>query len=306
MSPPIFLDRSLVIRSFTPAVTKVFNVLPSDRGRPITDLSSQFSQPTLKEDIASVFAGAGAIERRLDREEDEVHLLVRIGPYRNSEQKIDGVVVTFLDITSLTRAEARQRVLIAELQHRTRNLLTVVRSIATQSFPKDDVLASFSGRLATLGRVQSLISDAASSDIELAEIIRLELEAHGSQNSEKVTFSGPRVALNVDDVQIFALAVHELATNAVKYGALKSQDGRLDVRWTLTTGAHAPLLRLTWRESGVAMPPGGGAHRGYGRKLIEQALGYALKAKTEFVFGEDGVSCQLELPLGAKTAGGQA
>ena len=253
----VFLDRSLVIRSFTPAVTKVFNVLPSDRGRPITDLSSQFSQPTLKEDIASVFAGAGAIERRLDREEDEVHLLVRIGPYRNSEQKIDGVVVTFLDITSLTRAEARQRVLIAELQHRTRNLLTVVRSIATQSFPKDDVLASFSGRLATLGRVQSLISDAASSDIELAEIIRLELEAHGSQNSEKVTFSGPRVALNVDDVQIFALAVHELATNAVKYGALKSQDGRLDVRWTLTTDAHAPLLRLTWRESGVAMPPGG-------------------------------------------------
>jgi hypothetical protein len=73
----------------------------------------------------------------------------------------------------------------------------------------------------------------------------------------------------------------------------------------LATNAHAQLLRLIWRESGVAMAPGDTGHRGYGRKPIEQALGCPLNAKTEFVFSEDGVSRQVELPLGAKTAGGQ-
>jgi two-component system, chemotaxis family, CheB/CheR fusion protein len=132
----IFLDRDLVIRSFTPAVTHVFNILPTDRGRPITDLSSRLNLPDFTEDIAKVFKGHRPLEKRVHNVEGTEHYLIRLGPYRDAEHTTEGVVVTFFDITSLTRAEARQRVLIAELQHRTRNLLTVVQSVGQQTLEK--------------------------------------------------------------------------------------------------------------------------------------------------------------------------
>ncbi|HEX4765222.1 MAG TPA: CheR family methyltransferase [Lichenihabitans sp.] len=298
----VFLDRSLAIRSFTPAVAKVFNILPSDRGRPITDLSSRFTMPDFRQDIADVFAGHGSAQRQVAHD-DKAHYLVRIGPYRNAEQRIAGVVVTFVDVTPLTEAEARQRVLIAELQHRTRNLLTVVQSIARQTFAKGQALDSFATRLAALGRVQSLISKATGDVIDLADIIRLELQAHGSDQSDRILVEGPPVALGVDSVQTFALALHELATNAVKYGALKEKTGRLEIAWTVSRSREdGQALVLHWRESGVAMPPPETFDHGSGRKLIERALAYTLQAKTQLSFGEGGVSCRIEMPL-ARGAG---
>ena len=114
----MFLDRDLVIRSFTPAVAKVFNILPTDRGRPVTDLSSRITLPSFAEDIKAVFAGQGPIERRVDDNDHNAHFLIRIAPYRDGDHVIEGVVVTFLDVSSLTRSEARQSMLAAELRHR--------------------------------------------------------------------------------------------------------------------------------------------------------------------------------------------
>jgi two-component system, chemotaxis family, CheB/CheR fusion protein len=154
----LFLDADLVIRSFTPAVTKVFNILPSDRGRPLTDLSALVSLPNLAEDIAATLAGRGPIERRLTHPNRNTQYLVRLGPYRDGDKKTIGIVLTFVDVTSLTQAEERQRVLLAEVQHRTRNLLAVVQSIATQTVGRGGSVEDFSIRLAALGRVQNLIS----------------------------------------------------------------------------------------------------------------------------------------------------
>jgi two-component system CheB/CheR fusion protein len=294
----IFLDRKLVIRSFTPAVTKVFNILPTDKGRPITDLSSRLNLTEFADDIAKVFAGTKPIERRVHGEGQGPHYFVRLAPYRDSDQKIEGVVVTFIDVTSLTRSEARQRVLIAELQHRTRNLLSVVQSLAQQTLGKGGSLQGFSTRLAALGRVQSLVSGAMDDHIDLGAIIRLELQAVGAAD-EKVSLSGPPVALGFELVQTFALALHELATNAVKYGALKESQGKLDVSWGVkTNGQKTPTLLLNWKESGVpklSKP----SRKGFGRDLIERALSYTLRAKTKLSFDEDGVLCQIELPLPA-------
>ena len=136
----IFLDQNLVIRSFTPAVAEIFNVLPSDCGRPITDITSRFKLSNFAEDIAAVAAGHGPIERRTEYEEKEAHYLVRVAAYRDGGQKNEGVVVTFINVTNLTIAEAQQRLLIAELQHRTRNLLAVVQSIARRTLARDDTL----------------------------------------------------------------------------------------------------------------------------------------------------------------------
>jgi two-component system CheB/CheR fusion protein len=293
----VFLERDLAIRSFTPAAAKVFSILPGDRGRPITDLSSRFDLPDFTKDITGVLAGRGPIERRIEQDDHKAYYLMRLGPYRNGDQKAEGVVVTFANVTSLTQAEAHQRVLIAELLHRTRNLLTIIQSIAVQTLRKDALLDSFVTRLVALGRVQSLVSDASDDTIDLAEIIRLELQVHSAAQSDKITLGGPPVSLSLELVQAFALVLHELATNAVKYGALKEGAGRLEVVWRIEKGAeNEPHLILDWRESGVCMPLDV-SRRGYGRKLIEQALTFTLRARTAFTFGTDGVSCRIEMPF---------
>jgi two-component sensor histidine kinase len=102
------------------------------------------------------------------------------------------------------------------------------------------------------------------------------------------------VAVPPTSAQAFALAIHELATNAVKHGALGQPSGRLAVTWTLDEEGPRRLIRLRWRESGVAMPEGGRPLRkGYGSQLLERALPYQLRTQTKLEFGPDGVSCEI-------------
>ncbi|NOG72032.1 CheR family methyltransferase [Roseicella sp. DB1501] len=300
----IFLDRRLQIRSFTPAATRIFNLLPTDRGRPITDLSSRFALPDLGSDIAAVFDSGEPFERRLDHEEARAHYLVRLAPYRNGDRRVCGVVLTFVDVAGLTQAEAQQRVLIAELQHRTRNLLNVVQAIVMQTLGKSGTPKTLTDRLGALGRVQSLVGQSKGRDVDLAEIVRLELRAYAAGEDGRVKVTGPPVALSYDRVQILALALHELTTNAVKYGALKGEAGRLRIAWQIEQQADGePLLVLDWRESGVVMPPNI-SRRGYGRELIERALRYTTQAETWFDCGQDGVVCRIQMPLGMQAPPG--
>jgi two-component system CheB/CheR fusion protein len=297
----VFLDKDLVIRSFTPPVAKVFNILPTDKGRPITDLSSRLDLKGFADDIRSVFAGTRSIEKRIESDGQGPHYLVRLAPYRDSDQKIEGVVVTFIDVTSLARSEARRDVLIAELHHRTRNLLSIVQSLAHQTLGKGGSLEGFSTRLAALGRVQSLIGGAMDGHIDLADIIGLELQAVGA-SKDKISMSGPPVSLGFDRVQTLALALHELATNAVKYGALKNGIGQLQISWSIrNNGQSLPALVLDWKESGVSDPPKQ-SRSGFGRELLEKALALTSGAKTALSFGKDGVSCHIEVPLPQQAA----
>jgi two-component system CheB/CheR fusion protein len=296
----VFLDSNLVIRSFTPAVARVFNILPGDRGRPVTDLASRFSLPDLPADVACVMATGDTLERRVDSVQDGAHYLVRLSPYRDGDQRTRGAVVTFVDVTGITQAEDQQTVLIRELHHRTRNLLTVVRAIATLTLGKGGSLHSFNERLAALGRVQDLVSRSNDDGMDLAVLVQQELDAHGAPDGSKVEISGPPVSLGSDRVQVLALALHELATNAMKYGALKQEAGKLSVHWHVEDDAgQDPCVVLDWTESGVAMPkdaPG----RGYGRHLIERALAMSLGTTSELAFGADGVRCRISIPLGAR------
>ncbi len=118
--------------------------------------------------------------------------------------------------------------------------------------------------------------------------------------------SGPVVPLNLEYVQAIALAIHELATNALKYGALKQREARLQIQWRVDADKDGnPTLFLEWRESELSVPPDS-SRRGYGRQLIEQALAFTLRAKTELVFGTDGITCQIELPLVRRPGGSHA
>lgn len=215
------------------------------------------------------------------------------------------MIGAMLDTTERREWEERQKVLVAELQHRTRNLMGVVRSMADATarssvdFP--DFRASYRDRMAALARVQGLLSRLNEHDrVTFDELITTELTAMGA-GSDRVKVEGPTgVRLRSSTVQILAIAIHELATNASKYGALVQPSGQLQVRWTFEPAGTSdkPWLHIDWRETGLTMPPADAPRgTGQGRELIEKALPYQLGAKTSYSFEPDGVHCTISIPV---------
>jgi PAS domain S-box-containing protein len=208
------------------------------------------------------------------------------------------------DVTEARHQAEKQRVLVAELQHRTRNLMAVVQSIAQQTMARADSLEDFESRfarrLAALSRVQSLLSRADSEPITIGALVAMELEALGpGELGGKVMLAGPKTRLRNRAVQMFSLAIHELATNALKYGALANEGGSLSVVWRIEGAEPDRRLLLEWIECGIATAPpaADAARRGYGRMLIEQALPYTLSARTTFELGADALRCRISLPV---------
>nr|WP_280843016.1 PAS domain-containing protein [Pararoseomonas baculiformis] len=225
---------------------------------------------------------------------------VRGGP---TAEQPGGRIVEWLgtttDIEDLKRLQAEQGVLVAELQHRTRNLLAVVRNVARRSIPPQPGRDEYDARLAALGRVQDFLARTGRYTVALRNLVEAELQAVGDGGSDRVTVGGPPVDLPGEGAQPVALALHELATNAVKYGAIAQPTGRLSVTWQVEEGDGGPRLHITWRESGVSMPAGPPARRGYGSELITRALPYQMEAETVLEFTADGVQCSIALPARA-------
>ncbi len=218
-------------------------------------------------------------------------------PLLDSEGRVQRIGGITSDITEARRAAHRNQLLVSELQHRTRNLLAVVTAVASRTLGRGGAVADFEGRLMALSRAQSLLSQQGPDTVEVATLVQAELAAHAEAKPPRVTLQGPHVRLSADQVQNFSLALHELTTNAVKYGALAQAGARLEVSWSLDRGpGDERRLVLEWEERGVSVAPT--QRRGFGRELIERALSYALGADTRYVLGPDGVSCRFELPLG--------
>lgn len=209
------------------------------------------------------------------------------------------------DITARKRQEDRLAGLYAELQHRTRNLMGVVRSMFEKSLETAPDLPTFAttfrNRLAALARVQGLLAQLDEGDrITFDALLRAELsslELSGSDGpTPRITLRGPSgIRLRSATVQTFALALHELATNATRHGALSQPAGRLTVDWRTDRRDDSAFLIVDWQETGVAMPPP--APAGYGRELVERALPYQLDATSSLTFGPNGITCRIEIPL---------
>jgi two-component system CheB/CheR fusion protein len=301
----VFLDRTLAIRTFTPAMAGIFNLLPADRGRPLTDIVGQIDYPELFEDIRKVFAGRQPLERHVAKRDRTIHYLARLVPYSASSGVLDGVVVTFVDVTTLVQSEQRQRMLVAELNHRVRNMLTVVIALAGQTLATatDPAVAvrAFIARLRAMARAYNLLSQAGWRDVPLRDVVQVELEPFAIADRRRVTAKGPDVQLSPQGALAFGLAVHELATNAATYGALSKANGSVDVSWSVNGEPAARHLVLDWHESDgprVNEP----AAQGFGTRLIEQQIGYGLGGKADFTYAPDGLRARLEAPLDEKVA----
>jgi two-component system CheB/CheR fusion protein len=294
----VFLDKSLVIRSFTPNVSRFFNILPADRGRPITDLSSHLYLPTLASDVQSVLSNGDPIEHRFDHEGRRGHFLVRIFPYRDSEQRMDGVVITFIDVTSLAEAEAHQRTLIAELNHRVKNMLTVAISIAEQTFRSttsaEDFKVAFVDRLRAMARAYELLSRENWTHAAMRDLIAEEMAPFGP---DRVSVDGPITRLKPAEAMSIGMIFHELATNAAKYGALSVPDGRVLIAWSIETKEGQQRMELFWKEIDgpeTASPK----RRGFGMKLIEREVTFSLCGSSSSAFEKDGLKVAMEFSLG--------
>jgi len=173
-----------------------------------------------------------------------------------------------------------------------------------QTGPTEAFRDEFNHRLEALARVQGLLSRSDEEPITMEGLVRMELDALGGLDGaqERIVLAGPAVRLRHSIVQTLALALHELATNARKHGALSREEGRLSVSWRVRDAdGEGRRLALDWSEQGSGraidtMPE----RRGYGRELIEKALPYALGAKTTYELRAEGVRCTIDMPLDKK------
>jgi two-component system CheB/CheR fusion protein len=236
---------------------------------------------------------------RLKRDGGRIHVSVNLEPVRDAAGKVAALSSIERDISDIKRDQERQALLLAELDHRVKNTLALVNSIAAHTLDggrsPQEFAAAVQGRLKALGDAHRLLSRSHWDGADLESILREQLVPFRSRRLRNVTLAGPEVRLDSSAALTLSMVVHELATNAAKYGALSAPEGVLDVAWRLeNTGT--PRVSLEWRESGgpaVRAPE----RRGFGSTLIERAVSYELGGSSRLEYAAKGARCRIEFPL---------
>ena len=296
----VFLDNDLRVMNFTPAITQVLHLVETDVGRPIAHIKARIAIEDLYDDVRRVLRTLASAERELTAPDSGTRYIVRILPYRSIDNFIAGVVITFIDVTAITRAEERQRLLLAELQHRVRNTLGVVRSIARRSAETSSSVEEYAshldGRLNAFARTQAMVTRDPEGGVDLEYLVVEEMLGYNAREGEQLRVSGPHVRFQPKAAETFALAIHELATNAIKYGALSQPSGRVDASWRVDAAADPTQLIFEWRERGGPRvePP---SRKGFGSELLEKTLAFEFKGKTSLTYDPSGLHCTIAIPL---------
>jgi two-component sensor histidine kinase len=199
-------------------------------------------------------------------------------------------------MTERKRVEEQQRILVAELDHRVKNVLATVSAIVTQAHDPASSLGDFvtalDSRIKSLARTHELLSQSHWGGVSLAEIARRELAPYAADNVE---IGGQSVTLNAEAAQAMAMVLHELTTNAAKYGAFSDRNGRVSLRWRWLRNGSAGRLAIEWQEIGGprVLPP---RQCGYGTGVISELIPFELGGTVELAFPGDGVRCRMEIP----------
>src|SRR3954471_4793140 len=234
---------------------------------------------------------------RVAKDGRQIDISVTISPLRDSSGKTVGASKVARDITERKQADKLQRLLMDELNHRVKNTLATIQAIASQSLRRSkspgDFVSSFSGRVQSLARAHDLLTQTKLQGAEIKELVH-EQVVYGGTDDSRISFSGPSLMLDAQAAVHLALVLHELATNARKYGALSTPNGHLAVNWELQTNGGRKLI-LDWKESGgptVTAPK----ERGFGSTLIEKTL-QSHGGEVSISYAANGVSSRISMPL---------
>ena len=295
----VFLDRNMVIRNFTPAVTAIFDLVPGDRGRPLSSFASHLDGVDVTREARRVIEGRTPAERRVTAGGGVVHYLMRLLPYTTAAGAVDGVVATFVDITKVVEGEVLGS-LVDELNHRVRNMLQVVSAVANHTLRRASTLeafaTAFTGRIRALGRAHELVSLGAWAEVPLLDLIEKELEPY-MQGADRLVTVGCPVQLRPKATLALGMILHELATNAAKHGALSVDGGRVTIAWLEEDGNGERCFVLRWSETGGPVPNPAPSRKGFGSELIERQVKHDLAGTVETTFGDTGLIVVLRLPI---------
>jgi PAS domain S-box-containing protein len=239
------------------------------------------------------------VEIRVRRADGEWRTMLARGiPIHGCDGRIEEWVGVHTDVTEARRTEAHQKLLIGELNHRVKNLLATVQSIASHSLrssrSQEEAREAFSARLHALARVHDVLTRERWDGADLADLVANAIEPYDDRASSRFTIAGPPLRLAPKPAQSVSMALHELSTNAVKYGALSRDGGQVAVSWRV----DGPTLHVRWQESGgppVTTPE----RRGFGSRLVERGLAAELAGTARLSFEPGGVVCEITAPVAA-------
>ena len=418
----IFLDNELRIKRFTPAIAAVFKLRDSDIDRPITDIASRLNYHDLQNDVRTVLHDLSVVEAEVWIADTGTTFIMRIRPYHTVDGIVDGVVITFVDITALRRteealkqhpaivefaqdalisisrdgsvrswnpgaerlfgypaqyavrrqigfliasdntnqpatllaralrgevtgavemtykrsnavevpveltatpirdanaaivavvmtardiserkrAEAHSMLLVNELSHRVKNVLASVQSLAMETLRAAPTIEAFRdvflARLRALSTTHELLVDREWRDAGLRDVLEAELAPYQTAGKTNWTASGENLRLTPKMALALGMAFHELATNAVKFGAFSVPTGHVDIAWTERPGEGGRHLYLTWVETGgpIVTAP---ARKGFGSRLIAEGLAYELDGDVHVDYQPSGIHCVIDVPM---------
>jgi PAS domain S-box-containing protein len=229
--------------------------------------------------------------RRRRKDGTLIDLSLTVSPVKNEKGEVVGASKIARDITDRKRAEQQRELLLNEIKHRVKNTLGTVQAIASQTFrqaPREE-RDIFGARIRSLASAHDLLTHQDREKVEMADVAERALRPFREVGRDRFETGGPAVSLVPGKALLLAMALHELSTNAVKYGALSAPDGKVHLDWQ----TQGPRLILTWRETGgpEIAPP---SHRGFGTTLIERAF-KGEQGQTHFDYRPEGLVCTLEM-----------
>lgn len=291
-----------IIQSWNCGAVRIFGHAPEEViGQPITTIIP----PELhhqEKDILTRLKRGERIEHfetaRITKDGRRIDVALTVSPVHDRAGRVIGASKVARDITDRKRAERLQRLLISELNHRVKNTLATVQSIANHTVrharTPAEAVASFSGRIQSLAHTHDILTRNSWQGADILQLVQEQLLLNGEQDS-RISITGPSLTLDPHPSLHLALILHELGTNARKYGSLSVPTGRLDVQWSVHSSSEESQLVLTWRESGgppVKVP----RQRGFGTTLIKRSLA-SHGGNASIDYRIEGISCEITLPI---------
>jgi PAS domain S-box-containing protein len=291
-------DLDGLITSWNGGAERIFGYLAEEIiGKPIAILIPPDFQKEEEAIIGRIRRGQRVEHYETVRQRKDQRLIdvsLSISPISNAQGKVIGASKIARDITERKRSEAQIVTLAREAEHRTKNILSAVLATVRRSHADtaDDLKELIEGRIDALAKAHALFVESRWAGAELHRLVMQELSAYSGEGDARVRINGPAVMLEPSTAQTTAIFLHELATNAAKYGSLSAAGGHVEIAWSITADGG---LSLRWIESGgpTVTPP---THSGFGTRVMKDMIGY-LNGEVRFDWSDQGLACEITLPL---------